>query len=305
VKLFLVDGTFELFRAYYSAPSRVSAAGASGAAGREVGALLGLLRNLARLVESPEVTHVAVAFDHVIESFRNQLFSGYKTGEGIEPALLAQFEGAERVSAALGFCTWPMVEFEADDAIATAAVRFADDPQLEGVVICSPDKDFAQCAVHSRISLWDRVRDKHLDAAGVIEKFGVPPASIPDYLALVGDTADGIPGIPRWGQKGAAAVLTRYSHIEAIPNDLASWQVSVRGAEALCRELAAQREQAMLYRTLATLRSDVPLVESLDDLRFRGVDAQLLPVLCEELGAPDLYQKLAERHGVNPASTKR
>lgn len=285
VKLFLVDGTFELFRAYYSSPSQLSPSGA------EVGALLGLMRNLLRLVASAEVTHVAVAYDHVIESFRNGLFAGYKTGDGIEPKLLAQFEGAERVSQALGMCTWPMVEFEADDAIATAAARFVDHPGLEGVVICSPDKDFAQCTVHPRVSLWDRVRDKRLDGASVPEKFGVQPASIPDLLALVGDTADGIPGIPRWGQKSAAAVLSHYHHIDAIPDRAADWQVPVRGADALARELAAARPQAELYRVLATLRTDVPLPQELDDLRYRGLDWPRFEAICHELGAAELLQR--------------
>ena len=278
VQLYLVDGTFELFRAFYSAPSRLSPSG------QEVGALYGLMRNLLRLVESAEPACVAVAYDHVIESFRNELFPGYKTGAGIDPALWAQFPGAERISAALGMCTWPMVEFEADDAIATAAFRFADAPELDGVVICSPDKDLAQCTVHPRVTVWDRIRDKRLNAAQVTEKFGVPPLAIPDYLALVGDSADGIPGIPRWGAKSAAALLTRYSAIEHIPDDVSQWDVKVRGADALCKELACRREAAALYRTLATLRTDVPLTETLDDLRYRGVDLESLTAVCGEFG---------------------
>lgn len=278
MKVYLVDGTYELFRAYYGAP------GATGPTGTEVGATRGLLRSLYALLQQPEVTHVAVAFDHVIESFRNQLFDGYKTGEGIEPELWAQFPLAERASRALGIVTWPMVEFEADDALCTAARRFTEDPRVEQVVICSPDKDLTQCVRGSRIVTWDRMRSVVLDDAGVREKFGVPPSAIADYLALVGDSADGIPGIPRWGARSAAALLARYGNIEAIPPDSARWEVKVRGAAALADSLNAARENAALYRTLATLRSDVPLAESLDDLRWRGVDAAALGELCEEMG---------------------
>jgi 5'-3' exonuclease len=278
VKLFLVDGTFELFRAFYSAPSRTSPAG------QEVGALAFLMRNLARLFDEPGFTHAAVAFDHVIESFRNDLFPGYKTGAGIEPKLFQQFEGAERMSRALGFCTWPMLEFEADDALATAIHRFHAQPGLDGIVVCSPDKDFAQCVRYPGVTLLDRVRGRSFDRAGVVAKFGVPPEAITDYLALVGDTADGIPGIPRWGEKSAATVLARYQTLEAIPADEKLWDVPVRGAAALSRELEARRPESILYRTLATLRTDVPLVESFEELRHPGVDTTALSALCEELG---------------------
>jgi 5'-3' exonuclease len=278
VKLFLVDGTFELFRAFYSAPSRTSPAG------QEVGALAFLMRNLARLFDEPGFTHAAVAFDHVIESFRNDLFPGYKTGAGIDPKLYQQFEGAERMSRALGFCTWPMVEFEADDAVATAIHRFHEEPALEGIVVCSPDKDFAQCLTYPGVTLLDRVRNRSLNRASASEKFGVSPEAIPDYLALVGDTADGIPGIPRWGEKSAATVLAYYKALEAIPADVDQWRVSVRGAAALSRELEARRPESILYRTLATLRTDVPLTESFEELRHRGVNTAQLASLCEELG---------------------
>ena len=282
MKVHLVDGTYELFRAYYGAPP------ARDAAGRPVGALRGLLATLLSLLREPDVTHVACAFDHVIESFRNRLFDGYKTGEGIDPDLLAQFEPAERAVAALGVVVWPMVEFEADDALATAARRWQDAPGVEQVVICSPDKDLAQCVVGTRVVCRDRQRRVDRDEAGVLARFGVRPASIPDWLALVGDTADGIPGIQGWGEKSAAAVLARYARLEAIPDDPALWQVAVRGRQRLAAALAAQRPQAELYRRLATLRTDVPLAGELDDLAWRGARRAELTALCTAVGALEL-----------------
>ncbi len=281
----LVDGTFELFRAHFGAPS------AQDPTGREIGAVRGLLRSLHALARQPDVTHIAVAFDHVIESFRNELFDGYKTGEGIEPQLLAQFPLAELASRALGIVTWPMVEFEADDAMAAAAARFAPDPHVDRIVLCSPDKDLAQCVRGDRVVCFDRIRRKLLDEDGVREKFGVSPESIPDYLGLVGDTADGIPGIPRWGAKSAAAVLARFKHVEAIPADPADWGIKVRGAARLAENLNAQREDALLYRRLAVLREDVPLSESLDDLRWTEPDQGLLEQLAEELGDERIAQR--------------
>lgn len=288
VQVHLIDGTFELFRAFYSAPSR------SGPSGIETGAVVGLLRSFAALLRAPEVTHVAVAFDQVIESFRNELFAGYKTGAGIEPALLAQFPLAEQASAALGLVVWPMVEFEADDALATAAQRFALDERVERVVLCSPDKDLVQCLVHPKVELWDRIRDRRLDARAAQAKFGIEPRSMPDYLALVGDTADGIPGIARWGAKSAATVLSHYPHIEAIPERAEAWQISVRGARALAENLAQARDSALLYRTLATLRSDVPLEETLGELEYRGVDANLMAELAELIGEGAWMQRLPQ-----------
>jgi 5'-3' exonuclease len=264
VKVHLVDGTYELFRAHFGAPP------AQDDAGRPAGAVRGLVASLRSLLREPGVTHVAVAFDHVIESFRNDLFTGYKTGEGIEPELLAQFQPAEDAVAALGVVVWSMVEFEADDALATAAQRFRDDPAVEQVVICSPDKDLAQCVVGSRVVCHDRQRRAFRDEAGVVARFGVRPASIPDWLALVGDTADGIPGIPGWGEKSAAAVLARYEQIDAIPDDPRQWQLELRGRERLAASLAQRRGDAALYRRLATLRTDVPLKETLSDLAWRG-----------------------------------
>ena len=216
------------------------------------------------------MTHVAVAFDHVIESFRNDLFAGYKTGEGVPADLLAQFHPAEDAARALGIVVWPMVDFEADDALATGAHRYAALPEVEQVVICSPDKDLAQCVRGARVVTLDRMRRRLFDEEGVKEKFGVAPASIPDWLALVGDDADGIPGVPRWGAKSAAVLLARYRSLEDIPDEEDEWDVPVRGAAALAASLRAHREEARLYRTLATLRTDVPLPEDLEALRYRG-----------------------------------
>ena len=211
------------------------------------------------------VTHVAIAFDHVIESFRNDLYPGYKTGEGIDPKLYAQFGPAEDACRALGVVTWPMIEFECDDALATAAARFAADRDVEQVVICSPDKDLAQCVRGTRVVCLDRIRRTTLDEDGVHAKFGVGPESIPDWLALVGDSADGFPGVPRWGAKSASTVLGEYEHLEAIPDDPRAWSVKVRGADALAVSLREHRDDSLLYRRLATLRTDVPLSESLED----------------------------------------
>jgi 5'-3' exonuclease len=278
VKIHLIDGTFELFRAYYGSPSRRAEGG------REVGAVRGLLRSMLALLGERDVTHVGIAFDHVVESFRNDLYPGYKTGEGLDPELFAQFGPAEDACRALGLVVWSMIEFEADDALATAAQRFADEPGVERTVICSPDKDMAQCVRSERVVCLDRIRRKTLDAAGVEAKFGVPPESIPDWLALVGDSADGFPGITRWGAKSAAAVLAEYGKLERIPNDSREWSVQVRGAATLAENLRAHRADAELYRKLATLRTDVPLTESLEDLRPRGPDAAAL----ETLGFGDL-----------------
>ena len=273
MRVHLVDGTYELFRAYYGAPSR------AGRDGAEIGAARALLGSLLSLVTKEGATHVAVAFDHVIESFRNELFAGYKTGEGIDPDLLAQFPLAEAVVRALGMVCWPMVAFEADDALATAAARFGAEPRVEEVQLCSPDKDLMQCVSGVRVVVVDRRRRRTYDAAGVVEKLEVPPESVPDYLALVGDDADGIPGLPRWGAKSAAAVLSTYGHVERIPDDAARWSVKVRGAAALAASLTEHRAEAELYRVLATLRTDVPLTESVDALEWRGADRAAVEAL--------------------------
>lgn len=278
MKLHVLDGTYELFRAWFGAPPDAAPDG------REVGATKGLIATSLALLRDPEVSHVAAAFDHVIESFRNDLYGGYKTGDGVPPGLMAQFPLAEEALAALGVRVWSMVEFEADDAMATAADRFG--PEVEQVLLLSPDKDLAQCVVGSHVVTVDRRRQITLDAAGVREKFGVPPESIPDWLALVGDTADGIPGIPGWGAKTAAAVLSRYPHLEDIPADPARWEVAVRGAARLAENLAKARGEALLFRRLALLRTDVPIADTLDDLRWAGPTAAW-DGLCDRLGLND------------------
>src|SRR5579859_119894 len=277
MKIHLVDGTYELFRNHFGPPSR------KGPDGREVGATVGLLRSLLLLLSTPGVTHVACAFDSVIESFRNRLYPGYKTGAGVDPNLITQFALAEEAVAALGLVVWPMVEFEADDALASATARFKHAAEVEQIVLCSPDKDLAQLVSGSRIVGWDRRRDRLLDEAGVVEKFGVRPDSIPDWLGLVGDAADGFPGIPGWGEKSAAAVLATYEHLEAIPADPHTWGLSASRVPRLAESLAQHRAEAPLFRQLATLREDVPLQETLADLEWRGADARLYEV-CQRLG---------------------
>ena len=282
----VVDGTYELFRAYFGAPK------ATGPNGNEVGATRGILRSLYSLLREDQVTHAACAFDHVIESFRNQLYAGYKTSAGVPEDLLAQFELAERATHALGVVVWSMVEFEADDALATAAARWGDAPGVDRVVICTPDKDVAQCVRGSQVVAFDRLRRRLLDEPGVVAKFGVAPASIADWLALVGDSADGYPGVPRWGAKSAAAVLAMYGRIDAIPDDARWWRVPVRGAAALAESLRAHRTEAALYRRLATLRTDVPLGETIDDLRWRGARRDELTALCREIGDEAFLERI-------------
>lgn len=285
MKIHLVDGTYELFRSFYGPPPKKAPDG------REVGATIGLLRSMLVLLSNPEVTHLACAFDHVVESFRNDLFAGYKTGEGINPELLTQFPLAEQAVQALGIVAWPMVEFEADDAIATAAMRFKDQPGVDQVVICSPDKDLTQLVSGQQVVCWDRRREIIYDETAVVEKYGVLPASIPDYLALVGDSADGIPGIPTWGAKSTAALLSQFKHIEAIPEDIAAWEMNPGRARKLAENLAAHRSEASLYRQLATLRTDVPLEEQLSDLEWRGAHPEFRG-FCAELGVEDIPQRV-------------
>ncbi len=263
MEVYLVDGTYELFRHYYAVPS------ARDAEGREVGAVRGALRSMLGMLKGG-VTHVAVATDHVVESFRNGLWNGYKTSEGVEPDLLAQFPVLEEVLAAAGMVVWPMVEFEADDALAAGAALAARDSRVERVVICTPDKDLAQCVSGTRIVQLNRRTNAITDEAGVVQKFGVPPASIPDYLALVGDSADGYPGLKGWGAKSSAAVLAKFRDLEAIPADSKEWFVHAANAGTLAATLVRDREQALLFRTLATLRTDIPLFENVDELRWTG-----------------------------------
>jgi 5'-3' exonuclease len=286
LRLHLVDGTYELFRAYFGAPP------ARAPGGREVGATRGLMRSMLSLLAEPGVTHVACAFDHVIESFRNDLYPGYKTGEGIAPDLLDQFELVERATRALGIVVWSMVEFEADDALAAGAARWADGEGVEQVVICTPDKDLRQCVRGTKVVCLDRRQRAIADEAAVRARYGIGPESIPDWLALVGDTSDGYPGLPRWGEKSASAVLGRYAHLEDIPDDHRQWQVDVRGALALADSIRTHRDEAMLFRRLATLRTDVPLPETLDDLRWRGGRRAELEALCAEIGEEEIAKRM-------------
>lgn len=263
MEIYLVDGTYELFRHYYALPS------ARDKDGHEVAAVRGVLRSVLGMIKAG-ATHIAVATDHVIESFRNQLWPSYKTGEGIDPDLLAQFPLLEEVIAAAGIVVWPMVEFEADDAIAAAAMAASRCTDVTRVVICTPDKDLAQCVSGSRIVQLNRRTRVTLDEAGVIQKFGVSPESIPDYLALVGDAADGYPGLPGWGAKSSAAVLAKFIHLESIPKDYREWRVDVANASALAGTLGREWDRALLFRRLATLRTDIPLFDSVEELKWRG-----------------------------------
>ncbi|MEW6322782.1 MAG: 5'-3' exonuclease H3TH domain-containing protein [Acidobacteriota bacterium] len=261
MEVHLVDGTYELFRHFYAVPPEQDAAG------REVGAVRGVMASL-RAMARQGATHIGVATDHVIESFRNRLWPGYKTGEGIDPALLSQFHLLEDELRAAGIRVWPMEEYEADDALASAASKAALDPRVERVMICTPDKDLAQCVRGTRVVQLDRLRRALRDEAGVVAKFGVPPASIPDYLALVGDASDGFPGLRGWGARSTAAVLARFGHLEAIPEDHRLWGLNVARAGALAATLRQDRERAFLFRDLATLRTDVPVFESVEELRW-------------------------------------
>ena len=257
----LIDGTYELFRHYYALPP------AQDADGREVAAVRGVLRSVMGMIRDG-ATHVAVATDHVVESFRNELWPGYKTGEGVAPDLLAQFGLLEEALAEAGVTVWPMVEFEADDALAAGAALAARDARAEHVIICTPDKDLAQCVRGTRVVQLNRRARITLDEEAIVKKFGVRPASIPDYLALVGDAADGYPGLPGWGAKSTAAVLAKFGHIEAIPADWRAWSVDAANAGSLAHTLADQRELALLFRTLATLRTDIALFEDVDELEW-------------------------------------
>ena len=284
MKIHLVDGTYELFRAFYGLPPIVAPDG------RDVAATRGIIQTLLMLLREPDVTHAACAFDHVVESFRNDMFDGYKTSQGMPEAILAQFSLAERAAAALGLVVWPMTKFEADDAIAAAAARWRGDPQVEQIVMCSPDKDLCQMVSGDRVVALDRRRGIFTHEQGVVEKFGVPPSTIPDYLALVGDSADGIPGVPKWGAKTTALVLSHYLKLEEVPDDAADWAVSVRGSKGVAQSLAEHRTQAALYKELATLRLDVPIEENLGDLEWRGVHRQDYLALCDELGFNNLRE---------------
>jgi 5'-3' exonuclease len=268
--VYLIDGTYELFRHYYAVPS------ARDRDGREMGAVRGVLVSLLGMMRSG--THIGVATDHVIESFRNRMWPSYKTGDGIDPDLRAQFTPLEEALRALGVALWPMVEYEADDALASAAAKAADDPRVERVFVCTPDKDLAQTVRGTRVVQMDRRKRTVRDEAGVVARFGVRPASIPDYLALVGDSADGYPGLPGWGAKSAAAVLAKYGHLEAIPKDYREWSVNATRPGALARTLDEQAGRARLFRDLATLRTDVPLFDCVDELCWKGPTPAFAPL---------------------------
>jgi 5'-3' exonuclease len=278
MKVHLVDGTYELFRSYFALPP------IQAPDGREVGAVRGIVQSLLYLLREDHVTHIGCAFDHVAESFRNDMFDGYKTGEGIAEDLLAQFELAERAVESLGIQVWPMIEYEADDALATAANYCSGLAEVEQVLICSPDKDLAQMVIGDSVVCFDRRRETIMGEAGVVEKFGVPPVSIPDFLALTGDAADGIPGIPKWGAKTSAQILAHYGRIEDIPEDSADWEVKVRGAASAAESLNAHTSEARLYKDLTTLRTDVPLDASLGVIEWKGVNRASYEALCDELG---------------------
>ena len=287
MEIYLVDGTYELFRHYYAVPP------ARDAEGREVGAVRAVLASMMGMLKSG-VTHLAVATDHVVESFRNDLWDGYKTSEGVEPDLLAQFPVLEEVLAAAGIVVWPMLEFEADDALAAGAALAARDSHVQRVLICTPDKDLGQCVSGTRIVQLIRRTNAILDEKGVEQKFGVLPESIPDYLALVGDSADGYPGLKGWGAKSSAAVLAKFRHIEAIPASALEWGLKVAGAMTLAATLVRDRELALLFRRLATLRTDIPLFEDVDQLRWRGPTAAF-PEIGARLDAAVTVKKPAAR----------
>ena len=283
MELILVDATYELFRSYFGAPQRRSPDG------REVGGTVGLMQSMLALLRDHEVTHIAAATDTIIRSFRNEMFAGYKTGEGVEEALMSQFPLAERALEALGIKVWPMREYEADDALATAAAIFKDD--FDSIIIASPDKDLCQCVVGTHVRTLNRRKQEFFDHDAVVAKFGVPPVAIPDYLGLVGDTADGIPGIPGWGPKTASTLLARHGSLEAIPNDPLDWDVAIRGAERLATSLRERRNDAALYKQLAVLIRDVELETSLEDLAWNGVPYEAFTEFCDELGAEEVKSR--------------
>ncbi len=284
MRAFLIDGTYELFRHFFPLPSHTTADG------QEVAAVRGVLGSVCQLLEQG-ATHVGVATDHVIESFRNRLFAGYKTGAGVPPLLLSQFGLLEQALMAMGVVVWAMVELEADDALASAAAVCADDPRCDQVVICTPDKDLAQCVRDGHVVQVDRRTDTVTDEAGVEKKYGVPPQSIPDWLALVGDSADGFPGLKGWGAKSAAAVLRHYRHLEDIPDAVGQWEVSVRGSGVLAATLAAHRSDAALFKDLATLRVDRALLASAEALRWIGPTPELAG-LCARIDAPGVLRRV-------------
>ncbi|HEY6330240.1 MAG TPA: 5'-3' exonuclease H3TH domain-containing protein [Blastocatellia bacterium] len=283
MKVHLIDGTYELFRHFFAVPSSTDETG------QEIGAVRGVLNSVLSMLER-DATHIGVATDHIVESFRNHLYSGYKTGEGVPAELFSQFQILEDGLEAMGVVVWAMVEYEADDALASAAAKAEQEPSVEQVIICTPDKDLGQCVAGNRIVQLDRRLNAVRDEAGVVAKFGVNPPSIPDYLALVGDKADGFPGLAGWGSKTAASALSRYPHLEDIPRDWHQWHPSIRSAQKLAATLFSQWNDAILFRTLATLRVDVPVFDSVDDLRWRG-PCDGFEDVSRRLRSPDLLRR--------------
>ena len=279
----LVDGTYELFRHFFAVPSALDANGT------EIAATRGVLMSILSLIEGG-ASHVGVATDHVVESFRNNLYAGYKTADGVDPALLAQFPILEEALQSMGVVVWPMIEYEADDALASAAAKAALDERVHQVLVCTPDKDLAQSVTGVKIVQLDRRRGILRDAAGVVAKWGVQPESIPDYLAVVGDSADGFPGLPGWGPKAAALTFSQYPHFEDIPKDWRQWNPSIRGPQRLSTVLFEHWDDALLYRTLATLRLDVPVFENVDELEWKGPKAEF-EQYCKYLQFPALYAR--------------
>lgn len=292
--VYLIDGTYELFRHFYALPP------ASDAQGREVGAVLGVLRSVVSMLERG-ATHVGVATDHVIESFRNHLYAGYKTGEGVAPQLMSQFPVLEEALEAMGLVVWPMVEFEADDALASAAAKAAADARVRQVIICTPDKDLGQCVSGARVVQLDRRRNLLRDEDGIVAKFGVRPPSIPDYLAVVGDSADGFPGVAGWGEKAASSTLSRYLHLEKIPRDWRAWDGAIANSRRLAASLFASWDEAVLFRILATLRLDAPVFDVVDDLRWIGPRPHFEDY-CRGLGSPDLFGRVISAATANAAA---
>jgi 5'-3' exonuclease len=279
----LVDGTYELFRHFFALPS------AKDGNGQEIGAVRGVLASVLSMIERG-ATHIGVATDHVVESFRNDLYPGYKTAEGVPPELLSQFPILEQALEAMGVVVWPMVEFEADDALASAAAKAAQDERVRQVIICTPDKDLGQCVVGTRVVQLDRRQNIVRDEAGVIAKFGVKPQSIPDYLAVVGDSADGFPGVAGWGPKAAALAFSQYPHLEEIPKDWRQWHASIRKARLLSESLFGAWNDALLFRTLATLRVDVPVFETVDALRWKQART-CFEEWCRRMKSPELFRR--------------
>ena len=282
--VYLIDGTYELFRHFFAVPASADING------QEIGAVRGVLTSVVSMIERG-ATHIGVATDHVVESFRNDLYPGYKTSEGVAPELLSQFPVLEETLEAMGVVVWPMVQYEADDALASAASKAAQDDRVRQVLICTPDKDLSQCVVGTRVVQLDRRQNILRDEAGVVAKFGVRPDSIPDYLAVVGDSADGFPGLPGWGLKAATLTLSQYPHLEDIPKDWRAWHPSIKKALLLSESLFSAWNDALLFRTLATLRLDVPVFDTVEDLRWKGAHPNF-EEHCRRMKSPDLFRRV-------------